>query len=758
MDSSLTTTNKKDNYDGNKSAASKAALVHGHNSDGKPVWNQQTLRWLKYIIVVSFFTRFVLIQWPPQVVFDEHHHIKFISWYVKREYYLDVHPPLGRLIFAGVAELFGYNGQYDPDKPNSTFTDSTFPLVAVRSVSASLSVLTSALIYSILIEMKFSLAASILGAAMVVFDNSLTIVGRIFVLESQLIAYMVLTCFCWVKFRLYHKEPFTSRWWLWLFSTGLGIGLSLGVKYVGLFIMLIIGVCTLLDLWDVCNVKKTRSNLVVLYHWLARAVCLIGVPLVIFVFSYWVHLQVAYKSGNGDDSMSAEFQSTLQGNKITNEILPVYYGSMVRFKSKVENIYLHSHIHKYPQVFNNKVSSNGQQVTGYGHKDDNNLWQIIPADLKFIENKGDYNEDRFLIRNGDLVRLMHNTTQKYLLTHNVASPLTMTNQEVTAVDWDGTEEHEKAEKTIWRVDLIESIADPRFDNKYLTTKIHYIRLTHIDTNCTLLNFEVSLPEWGYKQREINAAKVDTPNTLWSVDTVIPPNGWTSFELENARGVDYLGHKKPTFWKKFVEVVLVSLETNSKLVDPHSSLWDPLMWPFMTKGMNFYFCKDPNNDEENSNEIKNEDKNKCRIYLLGNPFTWYLGLLSLPMLLLIIVVDRFAELRGYQLLTRQQRSFLYPKGCFFLLAYLTHYLPFFFMGRILYFHHYLPSYLLSTLVFACVYQVAVLRFPTLGSRNTIAAICVIAIAMFWRFSPLTYGLDITEEGLKSLQWTKGWHFI
>lgn len=449
--------------------------------------------------------------------------------------------------------------------------------------------------------------------------------------------------------------------------------------------------------------------------------------------------------------MSPEFQSTLEDNKITNEMLPVYYGSMIRFKSKIENIYLHSHQHRYPREHNGKVSSNGQQVTGYGHKDENNIWHIVPADLSFNETRGDYNVERFLIRSGDYVRLMHNTTRKFLLTHNVASPLTMTNQEVTAVDWDGTSEHENADTTVWRIDIVESIADPRFDNKYVTSKIHYLQLTHNDTNCTLLNYEVNLPEWGYRQREINAAKVvDKPGTLWSIDNVYPPNGWTDVELERARGVDYLGHKKPTFWKKFVELVLVSLETNSKLVDPHSSLWEPLLWPFLTKGMNFYFCKD--------NLNLNDTNNKCRIYLLGNPFTWYVAILSLPALLLLVLVDRFAELRGTHLLTRQQRSFLYPKGCFFLLAYLTHYLPFFFMGRILYFHHYLPSYLLSTLVFASLYQIVIMRFPVFGSRNFLVLFGVITVYMFWHFSAITYGRDITEEGLRSLQWTKGWHFI
>lgn len=323
-------------------------------------WDDQKVFWLKLITIMAFATRFFKIYWPAHTVFDELHHGKFITWYVRREYYLDVHPPLGRLLFAAVAELFGYDGSFDFEKHDHDFNGSLFPHVAIRSLSGILGVVTSALTYSILVEMKYSLQACIIGASLVVFDNSLTIISRIFILESQLICYMVFTCFCWVRFRSYNSQPFSALWWQWLALTGFGIGLSIGVKFVGLFLMLAIGIFTVYDLWDVCSVKKTPSDFVVLKHWLARSFCLILIPVVCFIVPYWIHIRLLYKSGNGDGFMSLPFQTTLEGNKITNATFPVYYGSTIKIKSHVENVWLHSHVHTYPLVHgDNKVSSQG---------------------------------------------------------------------------------------------------------------------------------------------------------------------------------------------------------------------------------------------------------------------------------------------------------------------------------------------------------------------------------------------------------------
>lgn len=44
-------------------------------------------------------------------------------------------------------------------------------------------------------------------------------------------------------------RPFSPTWWLWLVLTGVNLAGALGVKFVGLFVILLVGLNTLWDLW-----------------------------------------------------------------------------------------------------------------------------------------------------------------------------------------------------------------------------------------------------------------------------------------------------------------------------------------------------------------------------------------------------------------------------------------------------------------------------------------------------------------------------
>lgn len=46
-------------------------------------------------------------------------------------------------------------------------------------------------------------------------------------------------------------RPFTASWWLWLMLCGAALAGALGVKFVGLFVILLVGLNTVGDLWGV---------------------------------------------------------------------------------------------------------------------------------------------------------------------------------------------------------------------------------------------------------------------------------------------------------------------------------------------------------------------------------------------------------------------------------------------------------------------------------------------------------------------------
>jgi dolichyl-phosphate-mannose--protein O-mannosyl transferase len=74
-----------------------------------------TLNGIDVIAVIFFLslgiiTRLFRIQYPPYLVFDEVYFGNFTNWYLHGSYFMDIHPPLAKLIMAGVARSSGYAG------------------------------------------------------------------------------------------------------------------------------------------------------------------------------------------------------------------------------------------------------------------------------------------------------------------------------------------------------------------------------------------------------------------------------------------------------------------------------------------------------------------------------------------------------------------------------------------------------------------------------------------------------------------------
>lgn len=61
------------------------------------------------------------------------------------------------------------------------------------------------------------------------------------------------TALAWVSFTNQHEQgpqaAFGPSWWFWLAATGLGLGATASVKWVGLFTIAWVGSLTLVQLW-----------------------------------------------------------------------------------------------------------------------------------------------------------------------------------------------------------------------------------------------------------------------------------------------------------------------------------------------------------------------------------------------------------------------------------------------------------------------------------------------------------------------------
>jgi dolichyl-phosphate-mannose-protein mannosyltransferase len=86
------------------------------------------------------------------------------------------------------------------------------------------------------------------------------------------------------------------------------------VKMIGLFVVAAVGIAVIMDLWELLDIKYGLSTKNLAQHFGARAVGLILVPSIIYIFWFYIHFAILNHSGSGDAFMSAQFQNTLSNS------------------------------------------------------------------------------------------------------------------------------------------------------------------------------------------------------------------------------------------------------------------------------------------------------------------------------------------------------------------------------------------------------------------------------------------------------------
>src|SRR5205085_10354842 len=103
--------------------------------------------------------------------FDEVHFGKFASYYLRRTYYYDVHPPLGKLMFAGMGWLLNYDGHFLFEHIGDDYLKNNVPYVGLRALPTTLGALYVPLVYSIMIESGYNIFAATLAAVLILFGK-----------------------------------------------------------------------------------------------------------------------------------------------------------------------------------------------------------------------------------------------------------------------------------------------------------------------------------------------------------------------------------------------------------------------------------------------------------------------------------------------------------------------------------------------------------------------------------------------------------
>ncbi|XP_036069729.1 protein O-mannosyl-transferase 2 [Oryzias melastigma] len=458
------------------------------------------------VMGLSFSTRFYKLAEPPHVCWDETHFGKMGSYYINRTFFFDVHPPLGKMLIGFAGFMTGYDGTFPFIKPGDKYKGHNY--LGMRGFCAALGSCLPIFAFLIVLELSQSQSAALITASLLIFDTGCITISQYILLDPILMFFIMAAVLSMVKFNQQSYRPFTAPWWVWLVLCGVSLSGAVGVKFVGLFIIFLVGLNTISDLWLLLG-DLNLSLMDVSKHFLARVVGLILIPLFLYVTIFAVHFVVLNKSGPGDGFFSSAFQSRLIGNNLHNVSMPEYlaYGSTITAKNlRIAGGYLHSHWHLYPEG----VGAKQQQVTAYLHKDYNNLWLVRKPEENDSESR-----TPVLVRHGDIIRLEHKETTRNLHTHLHEAPLTKKHFQVTGYGTNGTGDS----NDLWRVEVCGGQKGDLV--KVLRSKVRFL---HKATGCVLYSSGKTLPKWGWEQVEVTCSPYlkESPSSQWNIEDHFNP--------------------------------------------------------------------------------------------------------------------------------------------------------------------------------------------------------------------------------------------
>lgn len=688
------------------------------------------------LLITSVIARLYTIQFPNKVVFDETHFGGFARNYFRGEFFIDVHPPLAKLVYYYIALLSGWNGNFEFNEIGDVFDDNV-PYVAMRLFSGICGVLTVLLTYGILRASGCRRQVAYFGSYLVLFENSLTTQSKFIMLDGPLLFGVALSVYAFKRFQL--CEPFTTRWVKSLILTGLGLGITLSIKLTGLFTIAWVGICTVIQLWGYFG-DLSVSNKQLFKHVYYRVFGLIIIPLTIYLGCFALHFINLPFNGSGSGRVSPSFKATFHDSQdLKNMPVDVSYGSTVSIKHKYMESYLHSHDHKYVS------GSHEQQVTLYGFgPDENNEWIIETKNKSPI---GQLQERFRAVKDGDIVRLFHKATGKYLTVTDKKPPIS--EQEYTSeVACSGDREILGDEAYEFRIRIVDSESHSTLNLPMIKLRATetIFQLIHRPSGCIVISHEDKLPEWGFSQNEVLCIEEPTiPNTLWYVE-------YNSHPLldDNVEEYERVHFKEYSFLNKLIEYHKAMWKTNKSFTEKHPYSSTPESWPFTLRGINFY-----SNEAGFSDKLHDEDGS--HIYLIGNLAIYYIGIILISMVISKNIIYLFRMLNPFSLPNDTSNDLtLQSNGFAFVVGWALHYFPSFTMSRQLFLHHYLSALFFSILIIAqfTEYQIAKRKY---FGYLWMASIQIMSLYCFITFVPLIYGSDWSRSECFKAKWLSSWDF-
>ncbi|KAL3910992.1 MAG: hypothetical protein SGPRY_008863 [Prymnesium sp.] len=300
------------------------------------------MEWRSFALLFSagLFTRFCYLSHPRQAVGGEAHTASLLHAYSSRQFFLDLHPPLGTQMLALSAWLGGYDGANLWEEGGET-SFNELSLFAFRCLPALQGAALPPLLFVTARVIGLSQPASLLAATAVLFDACFLVESRLMLTDGTLLLGIVMQLFGTFSSDAY---PTLSRDWCCRAAiSGVGIGLAVSTKWAGISTLAVAAFHALTayarSLSQLRTEPRLRAARLLCLEAAARAFFLVLLPLGIYLLSFFAHFSLLSRTGEGAHFMTPAFRASLDGDEVGEAVAGAANFSHLNFWEKLSELH-----------------------------------------------------------------------------------------------------------------------------------------------------------------------------------------------------------------------------------------------------------------------------------------------------------------------------------------------------------------------------------------------------------------------------------
>ena len=257
--------------------------------------NRLCVPWLLAgLLVLSALLHFAWFTYPMTVVLDEVHYGRFAMAAMRHEFFFDIHPPLGKLLYWATGVLAGLD-------PSFTFPGNQVPLpdasyLALRVLPRLVGTFFPLLMFGVARELGMSVHAALMVALLVVFENATELISQFVFIDIFLLAFGFTAVWAYLRYKNTARIQ-------WLFLAGIAAGCAIATKWTGL------SFCVLVGCMELIRFIRHRS-------WLGLwALLVLGIlPFIIYVATFAAQFALLTQYSAAAQTFSPGFRATLAGS------------------------------------------------------------------------------------------------------------------------------------------------------------------------------------------------------------------------------------------------------------------------------------------------------------------------------------------------------------------------------------------------------------------------------------------------------------